>query len=453
MFLNLSDTIVNLATNRSVSGIGIIRLSGSNALNIAYLISKKKIISANKINYSKFYNTDGTIIDFGLILFFMKPKSFTGEDVIEFHVHGSILILDELLALILKLGARLSEPGEFTFRSYLNNKIDLLQAEAINDLINSNNKFCNKLILKSLFGEFSFNVKNLRDSIMDLRINLEAFLEFPDNILFDKNLIYTKLSKIISDFDLLFTNLYEKTLNKNIIKITIIGNTNVGKSSLFNSLLKKDRSIISDVPGTTRDFIEDDFFLSNFHFKLVDTAGFNSDSQCLIEKSGILKTFEQISNSEIILYLTDITKNLTPLTDNFFKDLLIKKDNKIKLFFIKNKIDLYFIDKYIKYFDDYTEIGISVKNNLGLDIILDELNKSLFDFSNKSYIVNKKNYSLFLMCKNHIDLIRNFNLNTVVFDVCLDNLKSCYNYFSEILGENHSDELLKEIFSKFCLGK
>ena len=453
MFLNLSDTIVNLATSRAISGIGIIRLSGSNALKIAYVISKKKYIYPNKTNYSKFYNIDNTIIDFGLILYFMKPKSFTGEDVIEFHVHGSILILDNLLSLILKLGARLSEPGEFTFRSYLNNKIDLLQAEAINDLINSNNTFCNKLILKSLFGEFSFNVKNLRDSIMDLRINLEAFLEFPDNILFDKNLIYTKLLKIISDFDLLFSNLYEKTLNKSVIKITIIGNTNVGKSSLFNSLLKKNRSIISDIPGTTRDFIEDDFFLSNFHFKLIDTAGFNSDSECLIEKSGILKTFEQISNSEIILYLTDITKNITPLTDNFFKDLLTKKDNKIKLFFIKNKIDLYFIDKYIKHFDDYTEIGISVKNNLGLDLILDELDKSLFNFSNKSYIVNKKNYSLFLICKNHIDLIRHFNLNTIVFDVCLDNLKSCYNYFSEILGENQSDELLKEIFSKFCLGK
>ena len=453
MFLNLSDTIVNLATSRNISGIGIIRLSGLNALKIAYLISKKKYISANKINYAKFYDSDDTIIDFGIILFFMKPKSYTGEDIIEFHVHGSILILDNLLSLILKLGARLSEPGEFTFRSYLNNKIDLLQAEAINDLITSNNTFCNKLILKSLFGNFSLNIKNIRNNIMDLRIHLEAFLEFPDNILFDKNFIYAKLLKIISDFDLLFSNLYEKNLNKNIIKIIIIGDTNVGKSSLFNSLLKKNRSIISDVPGTTRDFIEDDLFLSNFHFKLIDTAGFNSNSNCFIEKSGILKTFEQISTSEIILYLTDISKNMTPSTDNFFKNLLKKKDSKIKLFFIKNKIDLYFIDKYIKYFDDYTEIGISVKNNLGLDLILDELNKSLFNFSNKSYIVNKKNYSLFLICKNHIDLMRNFNLNNIVFDVCLDNLKSCYNYFSEILGDKQSDELLKEIFSKFCLGK
>lgn len=453
MFLNLSDTIVNFATSRSMSGVGIIRLSGSNSLNIAYLISKKKKIFANKINYSNFYDDNENIIDFGLILYFIKPKSFTGEDVIEFHVHGSILILDNLLSLILKLGARLSEPGEFTFRSYLNNKIDLLQAEAINDLITSNNKFCNKLILKSLFGDFSLNIKNIRNNIMDLRINLEAFLEFPDNVLFDENLIHAKLSKIISDFDLLFLNLYEKNLNKNIIRIIIIGDTNVGKSSLFNSLLKKNRSIISDTPGTTRDFIEDDFFLSNFNFKLVDTAGFNSNSECFIEKSGILKTIEQISNSEIILYLTDFGKNMTPLTDTFFKNLLIKKDNKIKLFFIKNKIDLYFIDEYIKYFDDYTEIGISVKDNLGLDFILNELNKSLIDFSNKKYIVNKKNYSLFLICKNHIDLIRDFNLNTIVFDVCLDNLKSCYDCFSEILGENSSDELLKEIFSKFCLGK
>lgn len=452
MPFELDDTIAAISTSKGGAGIGIIRLSGKKSLKIARIITKKNI-KKNRVNYSNFYNLNNDIIDFGIVIFFMSPKSFTGEDVIEFHGHGSDLILDNLLSCILNLGARIAKPGEFTFRAYLNNKIDLLQAESINDLINSKNFLCNKFILKSLFGELSSEIRKIFNKILDLRTQLEAGLEFPNDIFVDRTIFYNKLFELNSDFELLFNKLCEKNSFLDSIKIVIIGNTNVGKSSLFNLLLKKDRSIISNIPGTTRDFIESSFELSGFNFKLVDTAGFNDLSKCFIEKAGIAKTLEQIKDSLIILYMVDISKNEDPLNDKFFLNLINHYEEKIKIFLIKNKIDLLSMEEKIIFKKEYIEVLLSIKENRGIDLILNELKKILFEFAEKTYVVNKRNFSLFLKIKNDLSFIKKLKNSDIILDIYAENLKNCYNYFSEILGEKVSDDLLDQIFSKFCLGK
>ena len=338
MFKNFLDTIVAISTPKGIGAIGIVRLSGPKSLFIAEVLTKKKI-KDNVITRSKFY-LNNSIIDFGLVLYFKKPKSFTGEDIVEFHTHGSEVILNSLLLEAINLTARLAEPGEFSFRAYLNGKLDLIQVEAINSLINSNFTSNNLSIVKSLIGIFSKDIKYILNSILLLRRDLEAFLNFPDSVYFDESHFINNFILVKNRFFSLFEKINFNNVGCDFLKISIVGNANVGKSSLFNFLIKNKRSIVSNVAGTTRDFIEEKYKINeNFFLNLVDTAGFKIDFTSNLDKNTILKTFEQIKKSSLIIYMFDVTENKSAFEDKIFTSILKNFKNK-KFIIVYNKIDL-----------------------------------------------------------------------------------------------------------------
>jgi len=452
MIEKLIDTIVAVSTSRGSSGIGIIRVSGSKSLFIASHISKKNIKS-DVVQRSSFFGRNNVLLDFGIILYFSKPRSFTGEDVVEFHAHGNDLILDSLLLRIIELGARLAEPGEFSFRAFFYGKIDLLQAESINSLIKSKFLFHNTFILKSLSGSFSKKINIILDELLKLRQDLEACIEFPDDISFDFNLFFVKFDSIKILFNKLFDSLYIDYFISDTFNVVLLGDVNVGKSSFFNTLLKKNRAIVSSLPGTTRDFIEGDLNMDDIKFKLVDTAGFNTSTTCFIEKTGISNTFEQLDKASIIIYMFDTNKISDPFECDIFKDIFKRYYSKKKFFVLKNKIDLLSCREKVVFHKNYVEFFISVKKNIGIDLFLNEFKKILSDVKNDSYMINKRHYNLFLKVKANIDNVNYCNGQLLSLDICVENLKNAYLCLSEILGKQVSKDVMNEIFSNFCVGK
>ena len=451
MINKINDTIVSIATPKGMSGIGVVRISGINSFYIAVKIIKKKIL-INNFKYVSFFDKNNILIDIGLILVFKSPKSFTGENVIEFHVHGNNLILNILVETIIFFGARLALPGEFSFRAYFNNKIDLSQAEAINLLIHSNKLFNNKFILRSLNGEFSLKIKSLLKNILIIRSEIETSLNFPDDIFIKDSAFINKIKNIYKNYCNLFNEI--KIIKKVNLKynIIILGETNAGKSSLFNLLLNKNRALITDVPGTTRDFIEDTLILNNITLNLIDTAGFNFNTVCILEKNSILSTFNQIKRSNVVIFIFDITSNNFN-NEYIFFNILKKHKTTVKFFVLKNKIDLFGLDSKILYYNNYIEIYISIKKKIGVDFFLYELNKIFNNINNFTYIVNERQYDLFNKININFKIINLLLENKLDSIILANNFESIYFYLSNIIGVNCSHDIVKTIFANFCIGK
>lgn len=451
MIKYLNDTIVAIATPKGLGAIGIVKLSGTKSKNIAEKIIRKKILK-KIIIYTNFFNNKNEVIDKGIVIFFEKPHSFTGEDVVEFHAHGSNIILNNIINLTIKFGARLAKAGEFSFRAYINNKIDILQAESINTLIKSKNKYKNKLILNSLTGKLSKELKIIINDLLNISANLEASIDFPDDVNLNKITLMKNVKNIYKNFLKITKKIEIDTDIIKNIKIIILGDTNVGKSSLFNSILNKNRSIISNIPGTTRDFIEDKIDINNKIIEITDTAGLNKNSLCKIEKHSILRSFNEIKNSDIILYVFDITKQ-NNIKDKKILDILLKKNKKKKFIIVKNKIDLQNIDKKINFYKNYTEVFISVKKKIGLNFLKREIQKIYIKSNNIKYIVNKRHYQLFIKSKKYFkkifDLIKNKNDIIILAEM----FKFLLMFIEKIIGEKISKKLIKKIFSNFCIGK
>lgn len=451
MLYNLSDTIVAISTAKGNSGIGIVRLSGMMSFEIACNLSKKKIKKG--INYASFFNDSCTLIDKGLILFFKKPTSFTGEDVIEIHAHGNDLILHALVFRSIQLGARLAYNGEFSFRSFLNNKIDLIQAESINSIIKSNSLNSNTFIFKSLFGKFSDFINQVILDLNKLKLELEAAIEFPDHINFSFDYFYSSFlwcyNKYVSFFkDVVLDDFLFEHLN-----VAILGKVNVGKSSLFNLLLKSNRAIVSDIPGTTRDFIESNLFLGNFKFNLIDTAGFNSFTNDFLEKISIERTFAQSKIAHVLIFVVDASEYDNFLDDDNFKKILTFSENKLKLIVLKNKIDLLNIGKNIVCHNDYIEIFASVRTGEGINLLIDELFSIFSNFNDNIYFANKRQFDLLLRIKNCFDSLIICDDSYKPLDFYADNIKFIISDLNKILGVNVSKDILLDIFANFCVGK
>lgn len=452
MLNKLCDTIVAVSTPRGCGGIGIVRLSGDKSFKIASIMLKHSSFE-KRIICNTFLGKDDVILDYGMSLFFKKPRSFTGEDVIEYHAHGNDLILDSLVSRSIELGARLAEPGEFSFRAFFNGKIDLLQAESVNALILSKVESCNNFILRSLSGVFSNEINFILDRLLIIRSDLEAYIEFSDDVNFCFDAFIKNFFDVYNKFFLLFNKVYVNYFISDVLKIAILGDVNVGKSSFFNSLLKKDRSIVSNIPGTTRDFIEDEMELNGFKFKLIDTAGFNKKSTCFIEKTGILKSFEQLEEASIIIVMFDASKNDNILESDILNTVLNSKNSKLKVFVLKNKIDLISVNEKVVYYDKYTEIYLSVKDNRGIDIFVNELKSVLSNVKKSLYMVNKRHFDLLLNAKNNFELCVSNIKNKSNLDLCAENLSVIYMCLSDIVGRYIYNDLINKIFSSFCIGK
>ena len=448
----MEDTIVAISTSVGEGAISIIRLSGHDALNIASKVFTKDLtkVDSHTIHYG-FITSNNEKIDEVLVSVMKAPKTFTREDIVEINCHGGIATTNKVLEVLLENGARLAEPGEFTKRAFLNGRIDLLEAEATMDLISSKAESARKISINTLTGETSNLIKNLRSELVKIISNIEVNIDYPEyedievltneSILPDIKKFKEKLEEIIKKSE-------DSKVIKEGIRVGIIGRPNVGKSSLLNSLLEEEKAIVTDVPGTTRDIVEGSLIVSGIPLNIIDTAGIRK-TEDTVEKIGVEKSLKIIDTSDLLIYILNNNEEITEEE----KKILEKTKNK-KRIIVVNKIDLKTkLDKNL--LDSYIEI--SVKENIGIDKIKDEI-KRLFNIgeistNDMTYLSNARSIALLKKTLNNInDAINEINNNNPI-DIVELSLKESWNNLGEVIGETYTDELLDELFSRFCLGK
>lgn len=448
----MEDTIVAISTSVGEGAISIIRLSGHDALNIASKVFTKDLtkVDSHTIHYG-FITSNNEKIDEVLVSVMKAPKTFTREDIVEINCHGGIATTNKVLEVLLENGARLAEPGEFTKRAFLNGRIDLLEAEATMDLISSKAESARKISINTLTGETSNLIKNLRSELVKIISNIEVNIDYPEyedievltneSILPDIKKFKEKLEEIIKKSE-------DSKVIKEGIRVGIIGRPNVGKSSLLNSLLEEEKAIVTDVPGTTRDIVEGSLIVSGIPLNIIDTAGIRK-TEDTVEKIGVEKSLKIIDTSDLLIYILNNNEEITEEE----KEILEKTKNK-KRIIVVNKIDLKTkLNKRL--LDSYIEI--SVKENIGIDKIKDEI-KRLFNIgeistNDMTYLSNARSIALLKKSLNNInDAINEINNNNPI-DIVELSLKESWNNLGEVIGETYTDELLDELFSRFCLGK
>ncbi len=447
------DTIVANATPLVPSGVAIVRLSGKKALEIGKSIFRtSKEIKPRVAYFGKFYDTENNLIDEGLFLYFKAPHSFTGEDIVEFHTHGSIPVVKKLINEAIKLGARPAEPGEFTKRAFLNGKIDLTQAEAIAQLIEAKTEKASKVALNILEGKLSKQIKQLRDKLLNIESLIEAELNFPEDVEeIPLDTIKPDLEFVINKINDLIKTYKKGKLITEGIKLAIVGRPNVGKSSLFNAFVGYERAIVSDIKGTTRDFIEEEFNIRGFPVKLIDTAGIRN-AKDEIEKIGIEKSKEKIEEADIILFVFDASVGLTEEDKQIFNEIkhknLIIIGNKIDLGIEENSIRDYFKDKQIVFTSSKTQEGLSLLE----EKIIEKL--GLLEDTDTDIYINIRHLQALEKAKEILEKV----LNELTFyeyqkEILMLEIREANYYLKEIIGEIHTEELLGNIFSSFCIGK
>lgn len=448
----MEDTITAISTTTGVGAISIIRLSGIDAIKIVNKVFTKDLTNAEShtIHYGYIKDKEEKI-DEVLVSIMKAPKTFTREDIVEINCHGGIATTNKVLELLLENGARLAEPGEFTKRAFLNGRIDLLEAEATMDLISSKSETARKISINTLTGETSNLIKSLRSDLVQIISNIEVNIDYPeyedveemtnDKVLPNIQKFRTRLVDIIKKSE-------DSKVIKEGIKVGIIGKPNVGKSSLLNSLIEEEKAIVTNIPGTTRDIVEGTLILGGITLNITDTAGIR-ESKDIVEMLGVEKSLKIIDSSDLVIFILNNNEELS----NEEKELLDKLKNKKKIVVI-NKIDLESkLDKSM--LDDYIEI--SVKENIGIDKIKNKI-RDLFNIgeiksNDLTYLSNARTISLLKKSLNIIDnTIKEINSNSPI-DIVELGLKDAWNTLGEVIGATYKEELLDELFSRFCLGK
>ena len=457
---NNSDTICALSTPMGVGGIAVIRVSGSNTFETLTTLFQKDVASmashsVHLLNY--LYN--GEIIDEVLLTVFKAPHSYTGEDVAEISCHGSLYIQQRIIETLIECGIRLAQAGEFTLRAFLNKRMDLSQAEAVADLIASNSKGAHDLALSQMRGGFSSKIKNLRSQLVELAALLELELdyseedvEFADRKRF-KNLIHAlldELSKLAQSFSL--GNVIRKG-----IPVAIVGKPNVGKSTLLNSILNEEKAIVSDIPGTTRDSIEDTFTTHGITFRFIDTAGIRENTADTIENIGISRTFDKIEEAYVVLYLFDIN-TVTPEEIEEIKEQFSETiHNPAKRFIlIGNKTDMLMeYPSFMKTLADIETVFISAKRKENINLIIEHLVKEIREthITDNAIVSNARHYEAIKHTLADLESAAHGFENNIPTDLIAIDIRSALHHLGEVTGEVTTDEILGTIFSRFCIGK
>ena len=442
------ETICAIASAIGQSGIGIIRVSGPLARSIAKQILHTDI-KPRYAYYGAFYGNDNSIVDKGVAILFSAPNSFTGEDVVEFHGHGGSSVLRKLLETIIESNVRLAEPGEFTKRAFLNGKMDLIQAEAVQDLIQSNSEESALSAVRSLTGEFSAKINKILSELVSLRVFVEATIDFSDEEIdfLESHEVSNKLDSLKKSLIDILNTATQGAILRDGIHVAIAGKPNAGKSSLLNTLTKQSSAIVTHIAGTTRDVLKETIYVEGMPVHIIDTAGLhNSDD--VIEQEGIRRAHKEINNADLVLLVYDSRDSeldLTILPDS------VKDKPKIV---IKNKIDLVDLKPRIHKVDNLMEIAISAKNGEGIDLV----RGALSEFAG----LNSSIEGVFLARKRHINAIE----ETLIFisnaieqleqgssELVAEDLRQAGLQLSQVTGEFSSDDLLGEIFTSFCIGK
>ena len=457
----MSSTIVSISTAPGIGGIGIIRMSGNETFEILNKIFKPK--KEQKIEEIKGYTMkygeiidNNQIIDEVLVSYFKAPKSYTTENMCEINSHGGSIIVKKILEICLKNGADMAEPGEFTKRAFLNGRIDLAQAESVIDLINAKSDREAKSGIKQLEGALSKEIKDIKQEIMNVLVNIEVTIDYPeyDTPEVQKQELTMMLEKVEKKLSQLEESFDNGKIIKEGIKTAIIGKPNAGKSSLLNTILKEERAIVTDIEGTTRDTIEEFVTVKGIPIKLVDTAGIRN-AKDEVEKIGIQKSIEEAQNADLIIAIFDSSKELT-IEDKEIIDLIKGK----KAIILLNKTDLPSkIDENNKQLKENAKniIKISAKNNQGINKLYDKIAEMFslnqINLDNEVLITNVRHKNIISKALQNVKKANEAILVNMPIDIVTIYIKEILEDLGEITGEYVTEDIINEIFSKFCLGK
>ncbi len=451
------NTIAAISTAPGIGGIGIIRMSGEDCFKVLEKIFKPKSDSEIKgytIKYGNILTLTGEIVDEVLVSYFKAPKSYTTENMCEINSHGGLVILNEILELCLKNGAEIAEAGEFTKRAFLNGRIDLSQAEAVIDIINAKTDKEAKMSLRQLKGNLSTEITEIRKTIISLLADIEATIDYPEYDIEEvtNKKILESLVEVEKKINIMEKSFENGKIIRDGIKTAIIGRPNAGKSSLLNVILKEERAIVTDIEGTTRDTIEEYIQIDGIPLKIIDTAGIrNANNE--VEKIGVKKAIEIAKDSDIVIAIFDITRDFTEEDEEILK--LVQEKNAI---IVLNKIDLSGkinlenlkkINKPI--------VKISTKTKEGIEELYNKISEiySLKNIANNGELIvsNNRHKQLIRNAKANLEIAKQTIIDKMPIDIISGNLKEIIEELGKITGETVTEDVINEIFSKFCLGK
>ena len=452
----MKETIVAQATAPGRGGIGILRVSGPKAVEVAQAVLGK-CPKPRMADYLPFKDTDGTVLDQGIALYFKSPNSFTGEDVLELQGHGGQVVLDLLLKRILQLdGIRLARPGEFSEQAFLNDKLDLAQAEAIADLIDATSEQAARSALKSLQGEFSNKVNQLVDSVIYLRTYVEASIDFPDeeiDFLADGK-IEAKLREIIDQLDLVSSEAKQGSILREGMKVVIAGRPNAGKSSLLNALAGREAAIVTDIAGTTRDVLREHIHIDGMPLHIIDTAGLREATD-EVERIGISRAWTEIEQADRITLMLDSSDPDSQNIEKVRSEFLSKLPNNMSVTIVRNKVDLSGEAVGIKEENGTTTICLSAQTHQGVDLLREHLKQAMgFQTGMEGgFLARRRHLDALEKAAEHLQIglvqLTEFHAG----ELLAEELRLVQANLSEITGQFTSDDLLGNIFSSFCIGK
>ena len=451
------DTIVALATPPGIGAIGVIRLSGTKTFDIANDLfpSKDLLLQPSHSLHIGFLKDEDTIIDEVVLSLFKEPKSYTGEDVIEISCHGSPFIQQQIINACIAKGARLAKPGEFTQRAFLNGKLDLAQAEAVADLIASNTAASHKTALHAIRGGFSEKLKELRERLIRFSALIELELDFSqEDVEFaDRAQFYQLIAELTGSTGQLINSFQLGNVIRNGVSVAIIGKPNAGKSTLLNTLLNDNRAIVSDIPGTTRDTIEEIISIDGILFRLIDTAGIRQHSGDVLENAGMERSLEKMKQADLVIYLFDVKDTQAEVES--WKSKLVKEQ--LNYLLVGNKIDVYGEVEYNNKFAVFEKLVlISAKKQLHMEVLRERMVDTILQGSvqtENTIITNARHYHALKEVMRSLIDIKNGLDNKLPGDLLALDIRHCLFYLGEITGEITNEDQLDYIFSKFCIGK
>ena len=449
----MEDTICAISTALGVGGISIIRLSGSDAIDIVNKLFKGKDLSkvqTHTINYGHIVYND-ELIDEVLVSVMRAPHTYTMEDVVEVNLHGGIATTNRVLQIFLESGCRLAEPGEFTKRAFLNGRIDLVEAEAVSDVINADNENARSLSVNQLSGKLSEIIKNIRGKLIDVEANIEVNIDYPEYEDIE-DMTVDKVASTLEEVSSLMKKLIDESKTGKIIKdginVALIGKPNVGKSSILNALLEEEKAIVTDIEGTTRDIVEGKMILNGNAINFIDTAGIR-ETDNVVEKIGVDKSLKQLDSADLVILVLNNNEKLSKEESDILEKL---KDKNYIVFINKNDLESKIVlqgEVDVVYGNTIKENGLdALKNKISEIFALNEIPKKDF-----TYISNARQLSLMKLAKDSIDSAIIATKEDVPVDLIEIDITNARNYLGEIIGETYSDELIDELFSRFCLGK
>jgi tRNA modification GTPase len=456
------NTIAAIATAMSNSGIGIVRISGEESFQIIDRIFKAKgsgnkklsLESSHTIHYGHIFDGD-EMVDEVLVMIMRGPKSFTAEDTIEIDCHGGVLVTKRILETVLKYGARPAEPGEFTKRAFLNGRVDLSQAEAVIDVINAKNQYALKSSVSQLEGSVSRRIKDMRDKILYHIAFIESALDDPEHISLDgyRDTLMETLLPLEKELQSLISSSDNGRVLSEGIETVILGKPNAGKSSLLNVLLGEDRAIVTDIAGTTRDTLREQIRLDELSLNIIDTAGIR-DTEDVVEKIGVEKARSAAEGADLIIYVVD---GSCPLDENDEEILNVIKDKKVLTILNKTDLKPVVTKEQLHALTNHPVISISTKERTGIRELEDEITAMFYegklDFNDEVYITNVRHKNSLVEALKSLNMVEQSVQNEMPEDFYSIDLMDAYELLGTILGESVEDDLVNEIFKKFCTGK